>query len=85
MQFVWFSFTVQCLFAPSESSHLIAGYPSKLWDKLIQHTHDDHCSTRARTTGQCTGPTKAALLFSTVLVRIARGRLDVDRPASLKA
>lgn len=33
----------QCLFAPSESCHLIAGCPSKLWDKLIQHMRDDHC------------------------------------------
>lgn len=56
------SFTVQCLFAPSETCHLITGCPSKLWDKLIQHTHADHCAdTRART-GTVHGPDETALL-----------------------
>lgn len=37
-----------CLFAPSESCHLIAGCPSKLRDKLIQRVRDDHCVDRRR-------------------------------------
>lgn len=42
------SHKIQCLFSPSESCHLIAGCPSKLWDKLIQHMRDDHCVDRPR-------------------------------------
>lgn len=84
---------IQCLFSPSESCHLIAGCPSKLWDKLIQHMRDDHCVDRrrhrdsARARKGHDGPEKKLTQHRILGTQVEAGlaRLAVDRLARLKA